>query len=160
MLGSMLPSVVQSTAHEERQREFSGPTSHHLRLLVQAGWDSQGQALQVSVNNTETDSLSGCPWTPTWPREDSRGSHSGDTQLALLGSCPESPRKVSGATGRFLSSVHLTERDPHVVSTDLSASSAEATHCDTHSSGPSERQKPEEYSRTHTNQTQVNQSEN
>lgn len=54
MLGSMLPSVVQSTAHEERQREFSGPTSHHLRLLVQAGWDSQGQALQVSVNNTET----------------------------------------------------------------------------------------------------------
>ena len=61
MLGSMLPSTVQSMAHEERQREFSGPAPHHSRLLVRAGWDSQGQALQVSVNNTETDSLSAVP---------------------------------------------------------------------------------------------------
>lgn len=74
---------------------------------------------------------------------------------------------VSEATYGFLGPVCPTEQDPHVASLS-SEVSAEPAHWssstflphDIHGSGPSDHQKLEECSRTHTRQTQLSQSEN
>lgn len=149
-------SWVPCCSHEERQKEFSGPTPRHSRTPGPHWGGFPQKGFEGICEQHRNSCLSDGLWTLTWLCEDSRGSCGGDTQLALLASYPESPRKVPGATGSSLGVMSLTEQDPHVASIDSSGSYAEATSYDTHSSGPSENQKPEECPRKHTNQTQVN----
>ena len=92
-------SWVPCCPQEERQREFSGPTPPHSRTpgLHWVGFPQNG--FEGICEHRRDSCLSDGLWTLTWLCEDSRGSCSGDTQLALLASYPQSPRKVLGATG-------------------------------------------------------------
>lgn len=153
-------SWVPCCLHEDRQREFSGLTPLHSRIPGPHWVGFPQKGFEGICEHHRHSCLSDGLWTLTWLCEDGRGSCSGDTQLALLASHPESLRKVPGATGSSLSIMPVTEQDPRADSTDSSGSCAEATYYDPHSSGPSEHQKPEECPRTHINQTQANWSEN
>lgn len=104
-------SWVPCCPREERQREFSGPTPLHSRTPGPHWVGFPQKGFEGICEHHRHSCLSDGLWTLTWLCEDGRGSCSGDTQLALLASHPESLRKVPGATGSSLSIMPVTEQD-------------------------------------------------